>query len=100
MSRIYYEFYRKTDYEVNSHLSYNLDNCASDGSAASNFAAFMNNMVAHPYKNWSKDRLTNLKPSILYSEFGSVNTYVPNSNLYGVNSDGQVFNSSGYVAFC
>ena len=97
MSRIYYEFYRQTDYEVNSPLSYNLDNCASDGSAAANFAAFMNNMVAHPYKNWSKDKLTNLKPSILYSEFGSVNSYVQFSDVTAASS-GRVSNVFGFVA--
>ena len=98
LSRIYYEFYRQTDYESNSPLSYNLDNCASDGSAAANFAAFMNNMVAHPYKNWSKDKLTNLKPSINYSEFGSVNSYVPGSTVGIFSGDGQVSGVSGYVA--
>ena len=97
LSRIYYEFYRQTDYEANSPLSYNLDNCASDGSAATNFAAFMNNMVAHPYKNWSKDRLTNLKPSVNYAEFGSVNSYVPGSLIGGSDALGNVFNSQGFV---
>ena len=98
MSRIYYEFYRQTDYEVNSPLSYNLDNCASDGSAAANFAAFMNNMVAHPYKNWSKDKLTNLKPSINYAEFGSVNTYIPGSQVQVSSASGQVASASAFVS--
>ena len=93
LSRIYYEFYRQTDFEVNSPLSYNLDNCASDGSAAANFTAFMNNMVAHPYKNWSKDRLTNLKPSMTYSEFGSVNSYVPGSGVLPFGPDGNIINA-------
>ena len=98
LSRIYYEFYRQTDYEVNSPLSYNLDNCSSDGSAAANFAAFMNNMVAHPYKNWSKDKLTNLKPSINYSEFGSVNAYVPYSEVSLSSGNGSATNVNGFIA--
>ena len=58
----------------------------------------MNNMVAHPYKNWSKDKLTNLKPSILYSEFGSVNSYVPFSAVSSFRSDGRVSNDVFFVA--
>ena len=97
-ARIYYEFYRQTDYESNDPASYNLDNLSSGQSALSNFTNFFATICKHPYKNWSKDRLTNVKPSIIYSEFGSVNSYVPYSNVQDFHPNGAVANESYVVA--
>ena len=97
-ARIYYEFYRQTDYEVNNPTSYNLDNLSSGQSVLSNFSSFISSICSRPYKNWSKDRLTNVKPSIIYSEFGSVNSYVPYSNVNDFHSNGAVSNASYVVA--
>ena len=98
LSRIYYEFYRQTDYEANVPGSYNLDNVGDGANCAADLNLMFSNMMSRPYKNWAKDRLTNLEPSILYSEFGSVNAYVPNSASRGLTSSGEVSNFEGYVS--
>ena len=83
---------------MNDPASYNLDNLSSGQSALSNFTNFFGTICKRPYKNWSKDRLTNVKPSISYSEFGSVNSYVPLSNVGYFTSNGIVSNDSHYVS--
>ena len=93
-SRLLFEFYRNSDYENNLPQSYNLDNLGNDGDASINFTAFVNSLSSMCYKNWSKDRFTNIKPSVNWSQFGSVPSYVPSSGI-GSNSfpDGSVYNT-------
>ena len=71
-----------------------MDNLGSDGDASTNFTAFVNSLSSMCYKNWSKDRFTNIKPSVNWGQFGSVPTFVPGSTLSGSSIvEGSVFNT-------
>ena len=72
--RVYHDFYRQTDYEVNDPTMYNLDKYASGGQIST--ADLKNALIYCGYKNWAKDRFTSLKPSPLSSTFDKVNNFV------------------------
>jgi hypothetical protein len=98
-ARLFNEFYRQTDYEVFDPRSYNLDNLGSDGDASSNLQHLYASLCNSPYKLWSKDRFTNIKPSQNYTEFTSVNTYEPGSGVISTPNGGNSFaNFVGYAA--
>lgn len=108
LARLYWDWYRQTDYEpVYDPKGFNLDNLASGGNASVNLTQIWNDFMYRPYVNWGKDIFTNLKPSPVYSQFASVNTYVPSSDVssgptYGGasagNTTGEFFNGKAWVA--
>ena len=60
--RIFYDFYRHTDYIVNEPRAYNIDN-SSGGTAVDAINAQF--MFYPRYSLWHKDRITSVKPSPL-----------------------------------
>ena len=60
--RIFFDFYRNTDYTVNEPRSYNIDNSAGGTVVDAMNAKFM---FYPQYSLWHKDRITSVKPSPL-----------------------------------
>ena len=64
--RLYHDYYRNSDFEVNDPMAYNLDNLSTGSSiTVTNYDPFLNNL-GYCYKQWSKDLCTSIKPSSLY----------------------------------
>ena len=60
--RIFFDYYRNTDYTANNPRAYNVDNLA--GGEGPDIAQF-NDMFYPRYAMWHKDRITSVKPSPL-----------------------------------
>lgn len=69
--KIYYDFYRLTDREVNDPLFYNLDACINSRQLDDSQAV---SMFRLHYAPWSKDYFTNVFPSPLQGQ-GSINSF-------------------------
>lgn len=69
--KIYYDFYRLTDREVNDPSFYNLDACINNRQLSDDQAV---NMFRLHYAPWSKDYFTNVFPSPLQGS-GSINSF-------------------------
>ena len=90
--KIYYDFYRLTDREVNDPSFYNLDACINNRQVNDTQAV---NMFRLHYAPWSKDYFTNVFPSPLQGQgsidsFGSqvqqFNNWLSNQEFVGIGS--------------
>ena len=72
--RIFFDYYRNTDYTANNPRAYNVDNLS--GGQGPDTAQFYD-MFYPRYALWHKDRITSVKPSPL-AVFQTINTSGPN----------------------
>ena len=55
--RLFYDFYRNSDYDVNVASNYNIDNVAGGGTIP-----YVAGMFSPRYVQWERDRFTAVKP--------------------------------------
>lgn len=87
--RIFFDFYRNSDYIVNEPRAYNIDNCAGGAAIDAMNAQFM----FYPrYSLWHKDRITSVKPTPLVINQGL--SQVGGSNGEGLANPGSYLSHS------
>ena len=89
--RLFYDFYRNTDYDVNLPSAYNIDNLAGGSNLS-----YIKDMFAPRYVQWRKDRFTSVKPQPLSTFRPPIDKWGPN-NLEGNTSPSGVTTNANYV---
>lgn len=84
-NKIYQDYYRKTNYEPYTSLSYSLDNNDADD-FPSDILTYVD-VVGYKYRNYSLDLITNAVPSanLQNNSFATANNIIPNTYIQGDN---------------
>ena len=86
--KIFFDFYRNTDYTANNASCYNVDNTGPGTNIAD-----VTGMFEPRYVQWKKDRLTSVKPSPLSSFSNSSSSIIPQSTE-GINNSTFLYRGS------